>query len=493
MKSFRNYFLIGLAAFLLRILFLGKQSLWMDEGFSVWMASHTLSALMKLIPDDAHPFIFYTFLHYWMKWGHDSAYLRFPSVICGVISCLVVYALGKELLGEKQGLLTAIFWVCSMEALNADTEIRMYAYATCFALLSTFWFWRAYKQGGWKNWVLYYLFASLSLYTHYYTGFIIMGQWIFLLTQKRWKEAVWVPLILTLIFSPWTPVFFLQFFHAIDANMLQITWYASFTYFGFFLNARWYFMDRRFFVDITSFFSIAVLILGSINLFKKKREEAVFLMLLFGIPFFIPFCIAHFTPRHIFIFRYLVLLAPYFSLLFIYGLFNVTGITAYPIYAALLFVNVSLRILLLTGPGFQKQNWREAARIVANDVKKVKVIFVEQGMSIYPLWFYLSRYFPVHWMGKRRTSYFIIEKNGKSFIPVISVSGTSIPQVKNYVNLEERGGGRIWLVLCQPFLVDHRLKVLHWFLRHQKVLHFYKLRSISKINVIQLYLVGPLK
>ena len=219
MRRFRNYFWIGVSAFLLRILFLGKQSLWMDEGFSVWMASHPLSELFKLIPYDAHPFIFYTFLHYWMKGGDSVAYLRFPSVICGVVSCLTIYALGKELLGEKQGVLTAVFWACAMESLNSDTEIRMYAYATCFALLSTYWFWKAYKQGGKKSWFFYYLFASLSLYTHYYTGFIIMAQWIFLLIQRRWRAAVWVPLVLTLIFSPWTLVFFLQFFHAIDTGM----------------------------------------------------------------------------------------------------------------------------------------------------------------------------------------------------------------------------------------------------------------------------------
>ena len=492
MKRFRNYFWIGLSAFLLRILFLGKQSLWMDEGFSVWMASHKLPVLMKLISQDAHPFIFYLFLHYWMKWGRGTAYLRFPSVICGVISCLAIYALGKELLGEKQGVLTAVFWACAMESLYADTEIRMYAYATCFALLSTFWFWKAYKQGGKKNWFLYYLFASLSLYTHYYTGFIIMAQWVFLLARKRWREAVWVPLILTLIFSPWTPVFFLQFFHAIDEGMPRITWYACFAFLGMFLNARGYFMSGHLFVDASSIFSILVLIFGSVILFKKKREEAIFLMLLFWVPFVVPFCISHFTPRHIFIFRYVVLFAPFFFLLFVYGVFSFPGMTAYPIYGALLFMNLSIWILFLTGPAFQRQNWREAAHIIEKNMKKVNVVFVEQNMSIYPLWYYLSQYFPVRWIGEQQLSYFI-EKRSKRFVPVYAVSAASLPGVKNYIRLGKKAGKREWLVLCEPYLVDHRLEVPKWFLSHQKVLHFYKLRSITKIGIIYLYLMSSKK
>ena len=75
-------------------------------------------------------------------------------------------------------------------------------------------------------------------------------------------------------------------------------------------------MAGHLFVDASSIFSILVLIFGSVILFKKKREEAVFLMLLFWVPFVVPFCISHFTPRHIFIFRYVVLFAPLFSFSF---------------------------------------------------------------------------------------------------------------------------------------------------------------------------------
>lgn len=488
MRKFRNYFLIGLLAFVLRALFLGRKSLWMDEGFSVWMASHTLPELFKLIPHDAHPFIFYTFLHFWMKGGDSEAYLRFPSVICGVISCLVIYALGKELLGEKQGILTAVFWACAMIALNSETDVRMYAYATCFALLSTFWFWRAYQYGGKKNWALYYVFASLSLYTHYYTGFIIMAQWIFLLVEKRWREAVWVPLILTLIFSPWTPVFFFQFFHAIDTRMPKAGWFETFLYFGMFLNARRYFTANHLFITLASIFSIGALLWGFFKMFKKNRKEAIFLMLLFGIPFSVPFAISHFSPRHIFVFRYTVLFAPYFFLLFLYGLFNIPRTAAFPVYGALIFMNVSIWILSLTGPAYQTQNWREAARKIENHLRKTQVILVEQQMSIYPLWYYLSQRFPIVWNGNAGYDLMITKKR---FIPVVPLFGTSLPGVKQWINHDEKEKSEIWLVLCQPFLVDKHLAVPKWLLSHQKILHIYELRSISKINRIVLYLLAP--
>jgi uncharacterized membrane protein len=375
MKKNWNFYIIGFLAFFFRILFLSHQSLWMDEGFSVWMAAHPVSDLMRLIRYDAHPLGFYLFLHYWMKLGNSVFFLRLPSVVCRVVSCLAVYSIGRELLGERAGAASAVFWTCSMTALNSDTDIRMYAYATCFSLISTFWLWRAYKYGGRKNWIFYYLFAALSLYTHYYTGFIIMAQWLFLLTEKRWEESVWVPLILTLIFSPWTFIFFLQFFHAIDKGMPRATWHASFHFFAEFLGAKRYFSGKPLLINLSSIFSIGVLVYALFALVKRRKEEGVFLLLLFGIPFCVPFMISHFSSRHIFIFRYAILFAPYFVLLFTYGLFSLPKPAAYPIYGSIIFMNLSIWFLFLTSPAFQRQNWREAVKIMSAQMKDVQGYF----------------------------------------------------------------------------------------------------------------------
>ncbi|MCL4512508.1 MAG: glycosyltransferase family 39 protein, partial [Candidatus Eremiobacteraeota bacterium] len=487
-KKFLPFLVLGLLDFSLRIIFLGHQSLWMDEAFSVWMASNSISRFMQLIPYDAHPFLFYIFLHLWMKGGTSEAYLRFPSVICGVISCLSIYLLGEEILDKRAGFFTALLWACSMEALIPETEIRMYAYATCFSLISTYCFWKSFKHGGVKNWILYYLFASVSLFTHYYTGFIIMAQWIFLLIQKKWKEAVWIPLILTLIFSPWTPVFFFQFFHAIDTHMPRAPWAWVFIFFGMFLNARRYFLGSSFLFKAASFFSIGIFLWGGISLYKKKKKlEAVFLELLFAVPYLIPFSISHFSPRHIFVFRYVVLCAPYFFLLFVYGVFNIPKSAAYLIFGAVLVLNLSIWFLFQTGPAWQMQNWRKASHIIKNRTRNVGVLFVEQAMSLYPLSYYLSRYFTIVWHGTKNRN-FIIEKKSGRIIPVYGVFRNALPEIRSYC---QRTNKRQWLILCQPYLVDPNLAIPKWLLTHERVIFFQKLRSISNVNEIYLYLLSP--
>jgi 4-amino-4-deoxy-L-arabinose transferase-like glycosyltransferase len=507
---------LGLFAFVLRILFLGKQSLGVDEAFSVFMASHSFPEFMKLIPYDAHPFIFYTFLHFWMMGGDKEAYLRFPSVICGVVNCIFVYLLGKELLGEKRGILAALFWACAVMALKAETNIRMYPYATCFSLISTFWFWKAYsgslqsigssgknmrsadknrqsredsQRSSLKHWLLYYIFATLSLYTHYYTGFIIMGQWIFLLVRKRWREAVWMPLILTLLFSPWAPVFFLQFVHAIDTGMPKATWGNFFYYLGLFLEPRRFFLRiPLFFYFAASFLSLEFLVWGFWVLYKDEKEKGIFLALLFAVPYCVPFFISHFSPRHIFAFRYLILCVPYFFLLFIYGIFSMPKPAAYPVYGILIFLSLFSWVFSLLGHGssYQIQDWRKAASLIRHHLKKTDLIFVETGMGQYPLWYYLSPYFSVHWIGKMST-YTLFDRANRSSILVYPVTEALLPEVKEEVKKNQKMGGREWLVLCQPLLVDPHLKVRGWILRHQTLLKSYHLGSIVKWDHIHLY------
>ena len=54
-----------LLATALRILRLGFQPLWWDEGYSVWFATHSLAQMAALTAQDIHPPLYYALLHGW--------------------------------------------------------------------------------------------------------------------------------------------------------------------------------------------------------------------------------------------------------------------------------------------------------------------------------------------------------------------------------------------------------------------------------------------
>ncbi|MCS7001252.1 MAG: hypothetical protein NZ518_00235, partial [Dehalococcoidia bacterium] len=53
-------------AFGLRVANLGGQSLWYDEGFSVFLARHAVADIIRLTAGDIHPPLYYVLLHGWI-------------------------------------------------------------------------------------------------------------------------------------------------------------------------------------------------------------------------------------------------------------------------------------------------------------------------------------------------------------------------------------------------------------------------------------------
>src|SRR4051794_20390710 len=79
-------FVSGLIGLLLRLYHLGNNSLWYDEGFSVWFASLPVAKIIdETLSWEVHPPTYYLLLHYWTSWVSNSEIcLRLPSVLFGV-------------------------------------------------------------------------------------------------------------------------------------------------------------------------------------------------------------------------------------------------------------------------------------------------------------------------------------------------------------------------------------------------------------------------
>ncbi|MGD1857456.1 MAG: glycosyltransferase family 39 protein [Leptolyngbyaceae cyanobacterium] len=166
--------LIGVivVAIALRFLLLARHELWYDEALSVLLASgqklsyqapdavpvalrdysqllrvpaeqglgdtvETIKNILKGILGDAHPPLFYLGQHLWMRlFGASIIAQRSLVVLTSVGAIIGGYGLGKQVLGNRGGLILAALLATNPFFLAHSLNLRMYALLTFWAVLS---------------------------------------------------------------------------------------------------------------------------------------------------------------------------------------------------------------------------------------------------------------------------------------------------------------------------------------------------------------------
>ena len=112
---------------------LSTESLWIDELLSIKAAEQLIDYDIFLLQP-----LYYILLHIWMKFGISEAWLRGLSVLFGLGSVLLIYAVGNRCFGKKTGLIAAFLFTLSPLAINLAQEVRMYMMANFLGLAGTF-------------------------------------------------------------------------------------------------------------------------------------------------------------------------------------------------------------------------------------------------------------------------------------------------------------------------------------------------------------------
>lgn len=204
--------LIVLLAFLLWLYRLDHQSLWYDEGFSVYLARMSLGEITAHTASDIHPPLYYYLLHLWLGPFGDSEFaLRFFSLLFGLLTTPLIYALGRRLLSTATGLLAAFFLAISPLYLWYSQEARMYTLVTFLCLLSSYLLLRTLEGKAGFLWGGYILVNVLAVYSHFYVFFVLAFHSLFLLAwsfrQKRWTPLAWglaAQGLVVLAYLPWS-------------------------------------------------------------------------------------------------------------------------------------------------------------------------------------------------------------------------------------------------------------------------------------------------
>ena len=205
---------LTLLAFALRLAWLDRYGLWVDEGFTWEMASAPWERFVGLLASDMHPPTHYLLLRGWLPLAGESEYaLRFPSVLFGVLAVPLLYRLGSRLAGPGPGVVAALLLTVAPFHVAFSQEARNYSLMVTLALAATVGVLRVSSESkGRGGWPATAVAMAGSFYAHYLNVVVLLAAgaaalllaWDKPTALRRWLAAHLGAALLAL---PWLPVY----------------------------------------------------------------------------------------------------------------------------------------------------------------------------------------------------------------------------------------------------------------------------------------------
>lgn len=172
---------IILLAAILRIWGLSSRDAWYDEILTILQSQKSFSQITEEVRTPIHFYI----VHIFSWFGTGTFALGMPSVIFGLASVYLLYALCKKIVGKNLGILAALLLAISPMHIEFSQEILYFSYYCFFSLLSLFLlvdFISSVREGKikWLNFLLLIVVNGINVLTQMVAPVIIGIEIIFL-------------------------------------------------------------------------------------------------------------------------------------------------------------------------------------------------------------------------------------------------------------------------------------------------------------------------
>jgi mannosyltransferase len=198
------------------------ESLWMDEGLSIGIASQGFFDIPSTLSMDGSPPLYYMLLSIWMSvFGDGPAETQGLSVAIAVLGVPAGLWAGWSLFGRRAGLICAAFCAVNPFLTNYAQETRMYSLMLVLSLLTTAAFLHVFAFGRRGHLPLFALLLALMLYTHNWGLFIAAAALLALIPcwmVSKDRDSLRKDVLLgfggaALLYLPWVPTLIHQILH----------------------------------------------------------------------------------------------------------------------------------------------------------------------------------------------------------------------------------------------------------------------------------------
>ena len=418
-RIYPGLLLMLLLALALRVHRLDGQSLWSDEGLSLYRSRLTLEQNLSniiVVPpgvptQDTNPPLYFIALSGWRSVAGESEYaLRFLSVIAGVLLVPLLFVTGRRLFSTPAAVLAAALGAIAPFLVWYSQEARMYTPVAALSLASVYVLMRAIDfapnaahrrqpvrpRRGWLLWIAWGAITLAALATHFIAFFILpfeAGVLLLALIRARRREVLLVaaavgvlavPLLvygLTRAQQMLDPVFH---FRPLD-SIAQETWSS-------FLVGSTGDIFQPWWAVLPGLSILAVAVVGGL-LDRVQRRAVLFVLVYLSVPLGVFYAATFFEPLYIGP-RHIIFTLPPTYLLLAYGLARlwrrgrvIGGVAGVAVFGLMVWwLGVQF-----TDPAYLKDDIRSAACTIAAQAQSNDVVVMSDAIGSVMFDYYYTR------------------------------------------------------------------------------------------------------
>jgi uncharacterized membrane protein len=362
LKGDQAVYAILVLALALRTHNFSATGIWSDEGVTLNLIHKSIFEIIKESLSDVNAPLYNLVVHLWsLIFGYSLSAVRFFSVICSVLTVLVVFKASDRNFGRSTAIIASTLICLSNIHIYYSEEARCYALLCLFAALSLFYFLELLKEPNAKNLILYSLFSLLAIYTQLFFGFQILIQGLILVFYYRKnflliKNMILGYITIGVLFGIW---FIPTFIYKSNIHVGQ-SWIPPISS----EYVVWYFREL-FNSELLIYIFLAVLVIALVvSIINVKRspessKKLLRLVLLALVPFVL-ICMVSIYLVPIFYPRYVMFTSIPFFVLIGYLISQATGIKFFKLAAIPLIVTI---IYGTRVNAFRNQEWDNACKL----------------------------------------------------------------------------------------------------------------------------------
>jgi 4-amino-4-deoxy-L-arabinose transferase-like glycosyltransferase len=470
----------------LRLYNLGKQSLWLDEAYSVTMAGDLNKLWFEQIMD-SNPPLYYSLLHFWIHiCGKTEFAIRLLSLIFGIFLIPLIFFVGDSIFDKNTGIYAALLVAISPIHIYYSQEARMYSIMPFLSLFSFFLLYLGIIKRRNIYWIAYAITTIFCLYTHNYGIFLLVSEiWFFIFYRTKKKdimlEFMLSQICILIAYLPRLPVLFKQIamnmnpwislpnLHSLSSTFLHfsiLSWRLPLT------------GPLLLILKVVVPLFAGIFLIGILVSLKRNIFLLAYIVIPLSLAFIISLKVPIYVPG-----RYDILVFPAFCLVIAAGLkgFKNKFLTALLLIIIILSTSVILYHYYFI---FKKSNDRSVSEYIQMNMGKEDVL-VATELSITP--------FEYYWRKEFQPTLFQFPDGPRSFITEKALKGES-----SYINLEIRKltfkvcplinkNNRLWLMYHPIALVDRLIERLKEDFKNTEVIKFVPGDNLNQIHRVYIF------
>jgi len=178
---------LTLLAAVLRFATIAGQSYWADEALTVHEVRLPFGSMLSAVAhNETTPPLYFILAWVWAHvLGTGEAALRSLSALAGVAAVPITYLCARELVSRRAGLIAAALAAVNPYLIWYSQEARSYMLLIALTGASFLWFIRAEREPSRRNVAWWAVFSALALATHFFAGFLVAPEALWLLWRAR--------------------------------------------------------------------------------------------------------------------------------------------------------------------------------------------------------------------------------------------------------------------------------------------------------------------